>query len=80
MQLLEAKLGVWVRVIGFHGQATLESRLRQLGLLPGDRARVVRQAPFGGPVLIEIEGRSIALGRQIASQVLVEEMKCESPS
>jgi len=46
--------------------------LRQLGLIPGDDARVLRHAPLGGPVLVEVDGRSIALGRGVASKVVVE--------
>ena len=34
--------------------------------------RVVRMAPLGGPILIEVNGREIALGREIAEKILVE--------
>lgn len=78
MQLLYAHDGQWVRVTGFLGGARLEKKLGQLGLLPGDRVQILRHAPFGGPVLIEVEGRSIALGRGIASKIEVEEIKCVS--
>lgn len=79
MQLLEIEKGKLVRVVGFSGGKGLESKLRQLGVIPGDIARVVRHAPFGGPVLIEISGREIALGRGVAARVEVEEHVCASP-
>lgn len=77
MQLVEVKSGSLVRVVGFDATTSLENKLRQLGLMPGDQARVLRQAPFGGPLLIEVGGRSLALGRRIAARVLVEEIACD---
>ena len=72
MTLIQAQSGQIVRIASFSGGAGLEHKLRQLGLVPGDTARVLRFAPLGGPVLIEVEGRSIALGRGVAAKVIVE--------
>ncbi|MBC8333161.1 MAG: ferrous iron transport protein A [Anaerolineae bacterium] len=79
-QLLEVSIGQTVQVISFNGGETLENKLRQLGLLPGYYVRMVRRAPFGGPVLLEIDGRSIAIGRGIAAKIQVKETKdgCDS--
>ena len=79
MALIDAVSGTFVRILGFSSGHELESKLRQLGILPGDTARVVRQAPLGGPILIEISGREIALGQAIAAKVEVEEIECVSP-
>jgi ferrous iron transport protein A len=76
MTLLQVETGKLVRVKNFTGGAGLEYKLRQLGLLPGDYARVLRFAPLGGPILIDVGGRSIALGRGIASKVEVEDAGC----
>jgi ferrous iron transport protein A len=72
MTLIQAKTGQIVRIMSFNGGIGLEHKLRQLGLYPGDQARVVRHAPLGGPIMVEVEGRSIALGRGVASKVIVE--------
>ena len=72
MMLIDVDPGKQVKVTGVRGGHAVASKLRQLGLLPGDRARVMRQAPFGGPILIEISGRTIALGRGVAAKILVE--------
>jgi ferrous iron transport protein A len=72
MQLIDVDNGQQVRVTGIRGGKALEMKLRQLGLLPGDRARVTRHAPFGGPIMIEVNGRTIALGRGIAAKIAVE--------
>jgi len=68
------------------GQAKLASvsehllrKLRQYGLHVGDEVRVLRTAPLGGPVLIEVNGRELAIGRDVAENILVE-AECESHS
>jgi len=80
MHLLEVEIGKTVRVVSFEGGNKLEHKLRQLGILPGNCARILRQAPLGGPVMVEVDGRSIAIGRGIASKINVEEeaLPCDS--
>ena len=72
MTLIQAKTGQTVRIVCFKGGIGLEHKLRQLGLIPGDRAKILRHAPLGGPILVEVDGRSVALGRGVASKVVVE--------
>jgi ferrous iron transport protein A len=72
MTLIQAKTGQSVRIMSFIGGVGLEHKLRQLGLVPGDKAKVLRHAPLGGPILVEVDGRSIALGRGVAAKVIVE--------
>jgi ferrous iron transport protein A len=72
MTLTQVDSGQTVKIVSFVGGMKLEHKLRQLGLIPGDQARVIRHAPLGGPILVEVDGRSIALGRGIASKVIVE--------
>ncbi|HUG34242.1 MAG TPA: FeoA family protein [Anaerolineales bacterium] len=55
----------------------LRSRLRQYGLHIGDEVRVLRSAPLGGPLLIEVDDREMALGGVLAEKILVE-LICES--
>lgn len=47
-------------------------RLADLGILPGMRIRVVRRAPFGGPVEVEVGGSRFMIGRGLASRIIVE--------
>ena len=71
MTLMDAKIGAVVRVVGFGG-GKMNERLLQVGVYPGDRMRVLREAPLGGPLLVDIGGREMALGRTIAAHILVE--------
>ena len=50
----------------------LRSKLLQYGLHNEDFVRVLRTAPFGGPLLVEVNGREIALGRTVAENIFVE--------
>jgi ferrous iron transport protein A len=72
MSLLDAPKGTPLRVIDYSGGRGVGTKLRQLGLCPGRKVKVLRYAPLGGPVMIDVEGRSIAIGRGIASRVQVE--------
>lgn len=72
--LIHIENGTWVRIADFRGGRGMEIRLTQLGFLPGNKIRVIRSAPFHGPLLIEVEGREIVLGRGIARHILVERL------
>jgi len=49
-----------------------ERQLAQLGILAGATLRVVRAAPLGGPILVEIQGSTVAIGRGLARRVRVK--------
>jgi ferrous iron transport protein A len=72
MHLIDVEPGVWAIVSGFEGGDKFQQRLLQHGLYPGDRARILRTAPMRGPLLVEVSGREIAIGRSIAQKILVE--------
>lgn len=71
IRLLDAHVGDLVRVIGFSGSKT-SARLLQVGLYPGDRLRILREAPLGGPLLVQVGRREMALGHGVAARILVE--------
>jgi Fe2+ transport system protein FeoA len=67
--------------LGLGRQATLHSyppagaaflRLREMGLLPGTRLTLVRTAPLGDPLEIEVRGYRLSLRRGDADSILVE--------
>ena len=73
MDLSEVGSGKWVKFTRFIGGGGVSIKLRSLGIMPGDVVQVKRLAPFGGPILVEMDGREIALGRGIAKRIEVEE-------
>ena len=75
--LIDIPAGTRVRLSLMEGRRLL-AKLNQMGIRPGDSMRVLRIAPMGGPVLIEVNGREVALGRGVAEKIFVE-TECESP-
>ena len=45
--------------------------LEDVGLHPGREVLVEQVGPFQGPLLIKLDGKAVALSREVASQVLV---------
>ncbi|OGN94071.1 MAG: hypothetical protein A2Z71_05145 [Chloroflexi bacterium RBG_13_50_21] len=78
-RLSEIKNGIQVRIASFEGEPDYRLKLNRYGLFQGDLVRVVRHAPFDGPVLLEVRGMEIALGRGIAANILVEVPACDLP-
>jgi len=54
------------------GESKVCQRLCDLGFVPGARLRVVRYAPFGDPMEVEIDRFHLALRRREAAIVEVE--------
>jgi ferrous iron transport protein A len=63
------------KVIDIQGGAGIRQRLSQMGIHPGDIVTMVRYGALHGPLLIEIHGSQVALGRGIASKIIVEGME-----
>ncbi|HNK64043.1 MAG TPA: FeoA family protein [Anaerolineales bacterium] len=70
MTLLDIPIGGNARLI--KTSEGLRSKLRQYGLHIGDCIQVLRAAPLGGPLLVRVNGREVALGREVAAKMLVE--------
>ena len=79
MQLLNVTPNAHAQIKKILGGRNLKSKLTQLGLHVGDNVHVLRRAPFGGPLLVECNGREVALGRGVAEKIIVELDACESP-
>jgi ferrous iron transport protein A len=72
--LLLVHQGKKVKIIGFERRgAYFQRRLQEMGLLPGKIIEVVRNTNTG-PVEINVMGSNLAIGRGIASKILVEEI------
>jgi len=69
MRLLDLPLNVQARLLSFD---EVRAKLNQYGLFVDDVVRVLRVAPMGGPLLVEVNGRELALGRAVAEKIFVE--------
>jgi ferrous iron transport protein A len=61
------------KVIDIRGGPGVRQRLSQMGIHPGDMITILRYGALRGPILIEIHGSQVALGRGIAAKIIVEE-------
>jgi ferrous iron transport protein A len=61
------------KVIDIRGGPGVRQRLSQMGIHPGDIITILRYGALRGPLLIEIHGSQVALGRGIASKIIVVE-------
>ena len=61
-----------VRVMMIDGGHRVRAHLNTLGIHIGDWLTVVERAPFRGPVLVDINGTRLALGRGVAAKIRVE--------
>jgi Fe2+ transport system protein FeoA len=70
LSLLDVPVGKTVLVLSVDD--SLKAKLLHYGLHIGDSLQVLRIAPLGGPVLISVNEREIALGRAVAEKIFVE--------
>jgi Fe2+ transport system protein FeoA len=72
ISLYEADAHATLKVLLITGGWEVRRSFNQLGIQPGDRVRVLRRAPFGGPMEIENHGTKVAVGKQLAEKIRVE--------
>lgn len=61
-----------VKVVSISGGWGIRQRLGCLGIHPGDIITLKRSAIMRGPILINIHGNQVALGRGVAGKIIVE--------
>lgn len=73
MKLTDLKDGECAQVTAFTGLSSdLKKKLMVMGLLPRTQIRVIRRAPMGDPLQVEVRGVSLAIRRNIALEIEVE--------
>jgi ferrous iron transport protein A len=72
MTLDVLKFGESARVVAVRCQGFLRTRLADLGLLPGTVIERVINSPLGDPVAYRVRGSVIAIRREDASLIEVE--------
>ncbi|NLV26737.1 MAG: ferrous iron transport protein A [Methanomicrobiales archaeon] len=69
IELQEGKRGKIIEILGGCG---VQNQLRSIGILESKEICVVTLHPFRGPVVIRVDGKTICLGRGLASRIMVE--------
>ena len=70
LSLGAAESGRRLRVAGLAGGPALRTRLAALGLLPGTVVTILRRQGRG-PLVLEVRGSRVALGRAVARHIQV---------
>ena len=72
IELTKAPCNQMLEVMTVSSDADWEKRFESMGIRKGRHIRKIASQPFGGPVVIEINGSKISLGRNIAAKIEVE--------
>jgi ferrous iron transport protein A len=64
MTFAELKKGMMARVVAINGVSDEIRRLQEMGLTIGTSFKVVKVAPFGDPVEIDLRGYRLCLRKQ----------------
>ncbi|MDW2072266.1 FeoA family protein [Vibrio sp. 2094] len=73
MKLSEINPGDTVTVRLLDGLSSdIRKKLMVMGLLPNTEVKVIRRAPMGDPLQVEVRGVSVALRETIAQKIEVE--------
>ncbi len=66
------KEGEKIKIREIIGGRGMRQRLCELGVIPGSTVEVIKNALFGGPILLKTDGGEVAVGRGIAKRIIVE--------
>ena len=68
----DAKVGEQFGVKKIHGEGALRRRIMDMGITRGTQINVVKNAPLGDPMELELRGYHLSLRRKDAELVEVE--------
>lgn len=64
--------GESARIVSVQGEGSASRRLMDMGLIRGTSVKVVRVAPLGDPIEVNLRGYMLTLRRSEAANVVVE--------
>jgi Fe2+ transport system protein FeoA len=73
MNLTNLPIGAKATVVAVNGKNAITKRLMEMGIVPGVSVRVVKSAPFGDPLEIRLRGYNLAMRRNEADSIEVNE-------
>ena len=72
LRLNQVRTGRTVRVVRVHGEGALRQRILDMGLTKNAEVKVLKMAPFGDPIEMEVRGFELSLRKAEAACVEVE--------
>ena len=67
--LKEGKEGI---VFSLDLTGKIKYRLLDIGIVPGAKIKVIKTAPLGDPIQIEIKGYNLCIQKEIAKKIIIE--------
>ncbi len=71
--LTNLPIGARAKVVAVNGNSPITRRLMEMGIVPGVSVRVVKSAPFGDPLEIRVRGYHLAMRKNEAEAIEVEQ-------
>ena len=72
MALEKLEIGQKGTIISLTGKGPIKQRMMDMGLVPGSEVEIIRVAPLGDPIEINLKGYNLSLRRNEAKNVMVE--------
>jgi ferrous iron transport protein A len=69
--LTELEAGQEATIVAVQGGRGMQSRLRSMGLVEGQRIRKLSALALGGPIVVLVNRAQVAIGRGMARRILV---------
>ena len=73
MTLKDGKTGMALKILQI-SESPLKQRLMSMGMIPGTKVTVLRSAPMGDPIAIGIRSYNLAVRREDAALISVEQI------
>ena len=67
-------VGTEAKVTNINGDSAVTRRLMEMGVVPGVSVKVVKTAPFGDPLEIRVRGYKLAMRKNEAEAIEVNEV------
>lgn len=66
--------GERAKIVALGAGSGRQRHLRTMGLMEGKIVKIVATQPANGPLVVEVEGTQIAIGRGMARQILIQKL------
>jgi len=74
MTLKETKIGSSVKVTRINGEGAIKRRIMDMGITKGVSISVIKAAPLGDPIEINVRGYQLSIRRADAEIIEVEQL------
>ncbi len=74
LTLKEIKIGDSCKVVKLHGEGAIKRRIMDMGLTKGTVVKIVKVAPLGDPIEMNVRGYELSLRKADAELIEVEKI------